>query len=57
MLYQVMLGCTGKCLDVLGYARMCKDVQLANSKAANFGDCDYDHDIHANGFIFFMVDR
>ena len=31
-------------------------VQLANSKAANFGDYDYDHDIHANGFIFFMVD-
>ena len=26
MLYQVMLGCTGKCLNVLGYARMCKDV-------------------------------
>ena len=31
-------------------------LQHANSKAANFGDCDYDHDIHANGFIFFMVD-
>ena len=32
------------------------EVQHANSKAANFGDCDYDHDTHANGFIFFMVD-
>ena len=26
MYHQVMLGYTGKCLDVLGYARMCKDV-------------------------------
>ena len=26
MLYQVMLGCTGNCLNVLGNARMCKDV-------------------------------
>ena len=25
-MYRVMLGYTGKCLDVLGYARMCKDV-------------------------------
>ena len=25
-MYQVVLGYTGKCLDVLGYARMCKDV-------------------------------
>ena len=25
-MYQVMLGNTGKCLDVIGYARTCKDV-------------------------------
>ena len=25
-MYQVMLGYTGKCLDVQGYARTCKDV-------------------------------
>ena len=26
------------------------------NSAGPFGDCDYNHDIHANGFIFFMVD-
>ena len=31
-------------------------IHHTNSKATNFGDCDYDHDTHENDFIFFMVD-
>ena len=31
-------------------------IQLANSKAANSGHCDYDHNIPSNVFIICMVD-
>ena len=41
-MYQVMLGYTGKCLDVLGYARMCKDV-LGSKDTDDVGDVGLKH--------------